>query len=273
MIQPFALFGLTPQSTAEDIRRAYYQLALVCHPDKGGNAADMRMVQQAYEWICKHFQWFKEKGMPSLEEVQADFETYEVPSLPSFSWVCLEAHGISASEIREACQNHLYVEWIGHELYRYVHLHGPPDNVATLVQEIIANLEEKEATMYPAAVEGGYDACMIHESVENTYVPSQKREVIVYQEPSPFLPFHGAQCGHPGQLPKQLEDYTIQDTSLCMVDYMDAYKEGMGVDEPPGEEPLPLEQQLEMLQLERCMMDMDTPPSPTDPCPFLPWTS
>ena len=46
---PTNLFGLTAKDSLTELRRRYYDLALLCHPDRGGTATDMRIVQRSYE--------------------------------------------------------------------------------------------------------------------------------------------------------------------------------------------------------------------------------
>jgi curved DNA-binding protein CbpA len=48
-IQPYELLGVTMKSSLNDVRKAYYQLALLCHPDKGGNPQDMQLLHSAYK--------------------------------------------------------------------------------------------------------------------------------------------------------------------------------------------------------------------------------
>jgi len=50
-LDPYDLLGVSPYAPAGDVRRAYYQMALIAHPDKGGSAADMATVHAAYEYV------------------------------------------------------------------------------------------------------------------------------------------------------------------------------------------------------------------------------
>ena len=56
LINPFQLLGVTTNSTISELKKAYYQLALLCHPDKGGNNDDMRVVHQSYKYIKKQME-------------------------------------------------------------------------------------------------------------------------------------------------------------------------------------------------------------------------
>ena len=51
MINPYDIMNLTPESSLKDLKDAYYQMALLCHPDKGGSADDMIVIHNAYKYI------------------------------------------------------------------------------------------------------------------------------------------------------------------------------------------------------------------------------
>ena len=52
LINPYALLGVTVNSTFNELKRNYYNMALMCHPDKGGSGDDMHIVLMAYNY-CK----------------------------------------------------------------------------------------------------------------------------------------------------------------------------------------------------------------------------
>ncbi len=49
----FAVLGLGPDVTADEIRRRYRELAMEHHPDRGGDAAAFNRIHQAYEEACR----------------------------------------------------------------------------------------------------------------------------------------------------------------------------------------------------------------------------
>jgi len=51
---PYYLMGVSPQDSAEAIRNRYRELALRCHPDRGGSALDMAELNLAYDRIVRH---------------------------------------------------------------------------------------------------------------------------------------------------------------------------------------------------------------------------
>jgi curved DNA-binding protein CbpA len=48
-IDHYAVLGVRPEAASEEIRKAYYAKAKICHPDRGGSHRQMRMVNQAWE--------------------------------------------------------------------------------------------------------------------------------------------------------------------------------------------------------------------------------
>ena len=50
-INPFELLGIDEKSTIKDARKAYYKLALIIHPDCGGNEESMKILVNAYGFV------------------------------------------------------------------------------------------------------------------------------------------------------------------------------------------------------------------------------
>lgn len=48
---PYAVFGATLETPLAELRKRYYDLSLICHPDKGGRAEDMIALRNAYEVV------------------------------------------------------------------------------------------------------------------------------------------------------------------------------------------------------------------------------
>ena len=51
MINPYEIMNLSYNSSLKDLTKSYYQLALLCHPDKGGTEEDMIVIHNAYKYI------------------------------------------------------------------------------------------------------------------------------------------------------------------------------------------------------------------------------
>ncbi len=50
-INPYQLLNVKPSSSLKELKSAYRNLALICHPDKNGSREDMIMIQNAYEYV------------------------------------------------------------------------------------------------------------------------------------------------------------------------------------------------------------------------------
>jgi curved DNA-binding protein CbpA len=51
----YAILGLKPTASYDEIRRAYKKLVLKHHPDKGGDQAKFVEVREAFEILTKDF--------------------------------------------------------------------------------------------------------------------------------------------------------------------------------------------------------------------------
>jgi curved DNA-binding protein CbpA len=73
LIDPYGLLGVDSRSSLGELKKNYYNLALLCHPDKGGNDKDMNIVSLAYNYIKDHLENVKETSYEELEDQFADF--------------------------------------------------------------------------------------------------------------------------------------------------------------------------------------------------------
>ena len=91
LINSFGLLGVTSKSTLTDLKKAYYQLSLMCHPDKGGNSADMVVVSKAYQYVKQQLDKVKDTTYEELEDEFQEFcKNQELESPPSFSSIYKE---------------------------------------------------------------------------------------------------------------------------------------------------------------------------------------
>lgn len=73
MINPFELFGLSVDSEVSELKKAYYSLALLCHPDKGGNKESMIQLINAYNYVKINLE---HKSNKTYEEAEKEFELF-----------------------------------------------------------------------------------------------------------------------------------------------------------------------------------------------------
>ena len=95
LINPFGLLGVTPNSTFSELKRNYYNMALMCHPDKGGSNDDMHIVQMAYNY-CKEQLQSQESRQTTYEQLEMEFADFcqeqEEKPPPSFSSIYEETN-------------------------------------------------------------------------------------------------------------------------------------------------------------------------------------
>jgi len=85
-INPYQLLGLSSKSTIKDLKKAYYELSLLCHPDKGGNDDEMIVLHHSYKYISNQLQNCKtQKSYHSLEKEFEDFCQQQEKYTPKFS--------------------------------------------------------------------------------------------------------------------------------------------------------------------------------------------
>ena len=88
------LFGLTNTTTLATLKKAYYEFAMLCHPDNGGNTQDMQVVQDAYATAKEQLQQLHEsedkmnqlvvameKGHLNTKDTPVSSSSENIPSL------------------------------------------------------------------------------------------------------------------------------------------------------------------------------------------------
>lgn len=99
VVCPYDLLGVTRDSTRREVRSAYFALARLAHPDRGGTDAQMRTVHAACEWILARVQ----AEVPDLEDAEAartDFGEFlnTCSAYESFSDLFAREHGLPTFE-------------------------------------------------------------------------------------------------------------------------------------------------------------------------------
>ena len=73
LINPYQLLGVKSTSTISDVKRNYYNLSLLTHPDKGGSNTDFQVVHLAYQYIKAQLENIRAVTYEELEEEFANF--------------------------------------------------------------------------------------------------------------------------------------------------------------------------------------------------------
>ena len=92
-INPYTLLGVKTTSSISELKKNYYNLSLLTHPDKGGSADDFRIVYDAYQYIKPQLENVKDVSYEELEQDFADFCSQQMEEKkPTFYEVNIEAN-------------------------------------------------------------------------------------------------------------------------------------------------------------------------------------
>jgi len=97
LINPYDLLGFDskqPNISMIELKKQYFMLSLICHPDKGGNNEDMIILKNAYQYIKEQIEGKDEKSrdFKIVEEEFKEFMKTQSDKPPSFSSIYEEAH-------------------------------------------------------------------------------------------------------------------------------------------------------------------------------------
>lgn len=73
LINPYHLFGININNSINELKKAYYELAMISHPDKGGADEDMCVISAAYNYVKEQLE---NKSNKSFEYVENEFNEF-----------------------------------------------------------------------------------------------------------------------------------------------------------------------------------------------------
>lgn len=256
---PWQLLGLKSTSTVDEARRAYYRLAVIMHPDKGGSAEDMRILYEAYKWI---YQQLEGASIPIT--VDDPSKTPIIDTVMGMDRASLEVcyERLSPSGARtEGDENTKAValDWVKYLVERDLMTESELKSLEEYVQEGIGVvLQAKTMGGSYAAIPEGYGSYMDHEPREKEDIkPNQHRfskELAKYAEP--LCPSQAYIARNQIDMPQKLDDYSDIVGGLCMTDYALAHSKHVISDTEAYEEER---------AMFSCMSVSNTPPCPSPP--------
>jgi hypothetical protein len=251
-IQPYELFGVTASSSIQDIRKAYFKLSLLCHPDKGGNADDMRTIHSAYQWILQQHTTVRDRtdGEETYEEKEDSFQKFlRDQSQLEFKIIPFDDIVKEAIHFERHVFNDLYNRYktsddtfIADCIYQlvfsnlkwvYIDKNEVPslDNIGRFIEHSVKQYEEIQDRGWAyASYEGGYGNVMVESQSSIDYQPTidgnqagndfGSAQMTLYQEPRVYNPPTNPTTT-PVEVPKQMDDYSLD---YGPMDYKEAYK-------------------------------------------------
>lgn len=225
MFDPYELFGLSPtDATLSELKTAYYRFALLCHPDKGGDAQSMAKVTLAYQWIRDSLQ--------TVQNQRTHFETdYDEAIVPSFTDVLAETFNYTLERFRDLCYLHGITT---PELIQMLHVpafesamvkHATPETLdahlhtflESYVRDTASSASASNVEYYvPMSEPTGYDVTVPWKPED-----FQRTAVVLYQElvcPDAATPFASIDTTTPPP-----SDFTHTVRPLPMNDYREAF--------------------------------------------------
>ena len=157
VLNPYELLGVTPNSSSQEVRKRYYALACLCHPDRGGTNDQMQTLHHAYKYVITQVALNADTTLEALETDFADFCKSQTATPPPFVDIHAEAFNLPRFN----------------ELFD---LHG------------------STGEMDGAFLEGGYSTVPSDVTMEYSPTPPDsadatpfKTEMVVYKEPMPVV--------------------------------------------------------------------------------------
>ena len=97
-VDPYKLLGVTIHTSIKILKKSYHSLALLCHPDKGGNENDMIIVHKAYQYIKNQLEFASTEEVVDKIYNFDEFINNNKDILPSYNEICKETTGYSFNE-------------------------------------------------------------------------------------------------------------------------------------------------------------------------------
>tara|TARA_Y100001958_G_C21157149_1_gene491912 strand:+ start:370 stop:1110 length:741 start_codon:yes stop_codon:yes gene_type:complete len=203
LINPYKLFHLTSKSTLEQLRKAYYKMALLCHPDKGGSEDDMIIIHRAYIYIKAQLENCKEeKEYEKMEEDFNDFCKKQTEKPPPFRdiWELSDDKKFHDRFNQQFMKKHYSTQTDDQE-------HNPfQDGYGSL-------MDNSEYHSIGSSTKINYN-----EKVKGTSQTVFKKDMIIYEEPNALPDTYGK---YQNLKIKKIEDYS----DGMMSDYLKSYCE------------------------------------------------
>jgi curved DNA-binding protein CbpA len=270
LINPYELFGFdskNPNITVKELKKQYFTLSLICHPDKGGTSEDMIILKNAYDYIKEQIENICQKDFKEVENEFQEFMKNQTTRLPPFSQIYEEAH-LWLSDF-----NKRFEEEKQTQTQTQTHIQRQRQTQETDdadVDAVDADDDENDNCKYYNDDEDGYGSMMDSSIINDVdtlknidlFEPIKEftEEIVVYKEPSSF----SYTCNNYNfNKPKKSDgnsDYTtkMETTNIVLSDYKQAFTSSKCKSleaEVVGNNNTDVMNNLEKLMAERNMMD------------------
>jgi curved DNA-binding protein CbpA len=205
LTNPYDLMGLNTNSSINELKKAYYHLSLLCHPDKGGNKEDMMILHRSYKFISEEFSK-RDNQKTTYQELEDEFTKFckeqEFEKPPSWSQIYHETNDW-INEFNNEFNKQFTISSENHFEHGYGDLMEKSESITD-----VNNYDEQ-----------------IEKSTKNIK-HLFNREIQIYQEPESIPNFYGNQLRMDVS---KINNFTGHLDELIMTDYKEAFT--------PAEEP------------------------------------
>jgi curved DNA-binding protein CbpA len=260
-INPYDLLGVTPKSTLDEIKKSYYSLALIMHPDKGGSPTEMHILKTAYNWIKEQITPVETNPFKDYESIQQNFDDFikeqDETKPPPLTTILAESIGFEFTKftqlydriLAEYSHNSNYFnnkDYIYSIIHCDIHNRYIRDDKLILTNDRLWEFVEHELTnkwlnknlcenCIPSSIGHGYGEDMQQSTLTTNYeynpnnisldnsIQQKQKEVIIYTEPKDLSEYKEIGLTI-DKVPEKLTNYTLDDP-LAMTDYNEAFSD------------------------------------------------
>ena len=195
LINPYNLLGVTIKSNLNELKKSYYNLSLICHPDKGGSKDDMIILSKAYSYVKKQLSNINtEKTYEDLEKEFEDFCKDQENKPPTFAKIYEETNDL--------------IKEFNKEFNNIKDFNPFNDGYGNLMEKSEINETKK------------------YIDKENKDVKNQFNKIIEYEEPQSLPNDH---TFYPLNKEK-IEDFSLKTNNFEMTDYIKAFSKQNKID-------------------------------------------
>ena len=196
LINPYSLLGVNVNSSLRELKKNYYNMALLCHPDRGGDKRDMNVVCLAYNYIKEQLENVKERTYEELEDEFEKFIKEQEIELPKFGQIYEETN-----------------DWIVDFNKKFEDQKKIDDTINPLDNNPFSN-------GYGEIMDNSEDAELEYKPIEEIENKNKfQRDIIIYEEPEPlpntisYFPLDK----------EKIDDYSDFGSEIKMTDYKKAF--------------------------------------------------
>ena len=205
VLNPYELLSIDPYNpNMKQLKKNYYSLVKICHPDKGGSEKAMRTIQYAYAYI--KLQFLNCKDLKTYEQLENEFTQFCKTQEQRES-------GFKFTYNKEGGDDYASKQKKFNEKFEA----AKKNNITSFDKGYGTLMSESEYTKGKLS----YDNTNISKKHKHVFTNIDNNSLTVYREPESFLQSYG---NHERFDVKKVKDFSYTTGKLYMSDYQNAFK-------------------------------------------------